>query len=52
MPASLAEREIAAYREFRQLSRQLLGVNLAICRLRPPTAAEGAGAPISSSGAS
>ena len=38
-----AEREIAAYREFQQLSRQLLDVNLAICRLRPPAMAEGAG---------
>ncbi len=38
-----AEREIAAYREFQLLSRQLLDVNLAICRLRPPAAAEGAG---------
>jgi hypothetical protein len=39
-----AEREIAAYREFQQLSRQLLDVNLAICRLRPPAATESAGA--------
>ena len=31
-----ATREIAAYREFQQLSRQLLDVNLAICRQRPP----------------
>ena len=39
-----AEREVAAYREFQLLSRQLLDVNLAICRLRPPAAAAGAGA--------
>ena len=32
----MAEREIAAYREFQQLSRQILDFNLAICRLRPP----------------
>lgn len=30
-----AEREIAAYREFQQLCRDLLEVNVAICRLRP-----------------
>ena len=30
-----AAREIAAYREFQQLTRQLLDVNLTICRQRP-----------------
>ncbi len=35
-----AEREIAAYREFQQLSRQLLDVNLAICRQRPAAAGQ------------
>ena len=38
-----AEREVAAYREFQQLSRQLLDLNLTICRLRPPALTVGTG---------
>ena len=41
-----AEREIAAYREFQQLSRQLLDVNLAICRQRPAVAGEASREPL------
>ena len=45
-----AEREIAAYREFQQLTRQVLDVNFAICRQRS-TGAEDDSGPLKKNGA-